>query len=351
MLKSLLLFFAFTSLFSSQVYSQYSFSGQINDQGLSGTVYLSLVDDYRKTSGVFTDQILATTKVDSLGHFVFKGSDLPDEYRFYRIHADACSENQLNVNHYTGHCPSSQEVVFLASNKDTINFPISFDQQMFCSVITSNPVALKLHQVDSLKEVMRYEFTGFRSKTKNKATIGKWFKRLHEYGQAQNEPLVELYIHSFLSNRSNTFYDFYKEDIADNSYYDQLADRLDNRYQGSAYTEQYQAELASDKYALGLSKDKKPKWQYYLFGFLLLGLLLNMMYWNIKKRRKKKAIDISSLTPQEQKILGLILENKTNKEIAQDIFVSHSTVKTHINNLYRKVGVQSREQLKSLYSK
>lgn len=351
MVKSSILFFIVFVLTSAPTFAQYSFGGQINDQGWSGTIYLSLVDDYRKTSGVFTDQILATTQVDSLGAFVFSGDDLPQNYRFYRIHADACSENQLDMNHYTGHCPTSKEIVFLASNTDTINFPISFDEQMFCSVVASNPVALKLNQVDSLKEVMRYEFAGFRSKTKNQATLAKWFEKLHDFGKAQEQPLVELYIHSFLTQRSSTFYDYYKQDLTSNDYYDSLANRLTEQYPSSPYTQQFTTELASDKFALGLSKSKKTTWQYYLFGFLLLGLLANMLYWNIKKRASKKPIAVTTLTPQEQKILGLILQNKTNKEIATDIFVSHSTVKTHINNLYRKVGVTSRDQLKDLYSK
>jgi DNA-binding CsgD family transcriptional regulator len=351
MLKGPIIFCTLLVLFCNSVYGQYRFEGQINSQGWNGTVYLSLVDDYRKTSGVFTDQILATTKVDSLGHFVFTGDNLPDAYRFYRIHADACSENQLDMNHYTGHCPTSQEIVFLAANNDTINFPISFDEQMFCSVKASNPIALKLHQVDSLREAMRYEFAGFRSKTKNEATIGQWFNRLHEFGAAQNEPLVELYIHSFLTDRSSTFYDYYKQDLATNPYYEALGERLNTRYKESPYTQQFTAELASDQFALGYAKEKTPQWKYYFFGLILFGLIVNMLYWNIKKRRAKNVLSKPSLTPQEEKILGLILQNKTNKEIASQIFVSHSTVKTHINNLYRKVGVQSREQLKELYSK
>ncbi|HEY5689467.1 MAG TPA: helix-turn-helix transcriptional regulator, partial [Yeosuana sp.] len=41
---------------------------------------------------------------------------------------------------------------------------------------------------------------------------------------------------------------------------------------------------------------------------------------------------MENLTKQEQNILALILENKSNKEIAEILFVSVSTIKTHINN-------------------
>ena len=40
-----------------------------------------------------------------------------------------------------------------------------------------------------------------------------------------------------------------------------------------------------------------------------------------------------------------MLENKTNKEIASALFVSVSTIKTHINNLYKKLEVTSREEV------
>ena len=68
-------------------------------------------------------------------------------------------------------------------------------------------------------------------------------------------------------------------------------------------------------------------------------------------RRSKKQPQLTDLTQQEQKVLELLLENKTNKEIAQEIFVSVSTVKTHTNNLYKKLKVNSREEVKTLFNK
>ena len=57
---------------------------------------------------------------------------------------------------------------------------------------------------------------------------------------------------------------------------------------------------------------------------------------------------MENLTKQEQNILALILENKSNKEIADTLFVSVSTIKTHINNIFKKLNVQSREEIKAL---
>ena len=41
--------------------------------------------------------------------------------------------------------------------------------------------------------------------------------------------------------------------------------------------------------------------------------------------------------------------DKTNKEIASELFISLSTVKTHINNLNKKLNVTSRKELKRLF--
>jgi LuxR family maltose regulon positive regulatory protein len=43
-------------------------------------------------------------------------------------------------------------------------------------------------------------------------------------------------------------------------------------------------------------------------------------------------------------VLALIAAGKSNAEIARELFVSVSTVKTHINNLYRKLDARNRTQ-------
>jgi LuxR family maltose regulon positive regulatory protein len=50
------------------------------------------------------------------------------------------------------------------------------------------------------------------------------------------------------------------------------------------------------------------------------------------------------LSERELDVLALISAGRSNVEIARSLFVSMSTVKTHINNLYRKLGARSRTQ-------
>ena len=54
------------------------------------------------------------------------------------------------------------------------------------------------------------------------------------------------------------------------------------------------------------------------------------------------------LTPQEKKVLKLLVEGKSYKLIAQELFVSVDTVKTHIRNIYAKLHVHSGTEAVSL---
>jgi DNA-binding CsgD family transcriptional regulator len=54
------------------------------------------------------------------------------------------------------------------------------------------------------------------------------------------------------------------------------------------------------------------------------------------------------ITKREQEIMALIMEGKSNKEIADLLYISLSTVKNHIYNLFRKLEVTSRAQLMHL---
>ncbi len=55
------------------------------------------------------------------------------------------------------------------------------------------------------------------------------------------------------------------------------------------------------------------------------------------------------LTPREQHILQLLLENKTNVEIADDLCISIGTAKAHVHNIFAKVEVKKRQQLLDIY--
>ena len=54
--------------------------------------------------------------------------------------------------------------------------------------------------------------------------------------------------------------------------------------------------------------------------------------------------ELASLSPQERKILGLIAEGKTNKEIAEDVFLSDKTVKNYVSSILSKLNLRRRSE-------
>ena len=53
---------------------------------------------------------------------------------------------------------------------------------------------------------------------------------------------------------------------------------------------------------------------------------------------------LASLTPQERRILDLIAEGCTNRQIADTMFLAEKTVKNYVSNLLAKLGMERRTQ-------
>jgi ATP/maltotriose-dependent transcriptional regulator MalT len=53
---------------------------------------------------------------------------------------------------------------------------------------------------------------------------------------------------------------------------------------------------------------------------------------------------VEPLSVRELEVLRLLAVGRSNAELAAELFVEQSTVKTHLIHLYRKLGVRSRTQ-------
>ncbi len=63
---------------------------------------------------------------------------------------------------------------------------------------------------------------------------------------------------------------------------------------------------------------------------------------NDTANRIEEVCEQFKLTPREKELIELIYAGKSNKEIADILFLSESTVKTHIYNIFRKMDVKNR---------
>lgn len=76
----------------------------------------------------------------------------------------------------------------------------------------------------------------------------------------------------------------------------------------------------------------------------LLGGNLTLLKTYVKGRSFTKE-QMSLLNPRQLEIVQLVRKGKSNKEIAQIIFVTENTVKYHLKNIYKILGVSTREEL------
>ncbi|NKI31847.1 response regulator transcription factor [Croceivirga thetidis] len=325
---------------------QYHFSGQVAENYINQNVYLSLVEDYRKTSRVYLNQVFQTTVADSLGFFSFEGNSLPAQNRIYRIHVDGCEEGLNGKNHFLRECSTTESLLFIANNNDTISIPL-LSGQAFCEVSSSNDASGLLLEMESLKEEMIVDFIGHHSKTASSIHYDNWFKKFQEFANSTNEPLVELSVYEFLSDRKNETYNHYLESLSTSTFYNDLQNSLLETYPDSKFTEQYRKELHADENLIESDENSFAFNSNIIVSLIILIMFIIGAFYILKKRKSNKGF--ATLTPQEQKITEAIKSGKTNKEIATELFISHSTVKTHVNNIYKKLGVSSRTELQSKF--
>ena len=61
--------------------------------------------------------------------------------------------------------------------------------------------------------------------------------------------------------------------------------------------------------------------------------------------------ELAQLTAQEQRILALVAEGKTNKEIAAEVFLSDKTVKNYVSSILSKLNLERRAQAAAYVAK
>jgi DNA-binding CsgD family transcriptional regulator len=64
-------------------------------------------------------------------------------------------------------------------------------------------------------------------------------------------------------------------------------------------------------------------------------------------RTSEGTVGVASLTAREREIAALVVEGKTNREVATSCYISEKTVETHVAHIFAKLGVSTRTALKA----
>jgi DNA-binding NarL/FixJ family response regulator len=60
---------------------------------------------------------------------------------------------------------------------------------------------------------------------------------------------------------------------------------------------------------------------------------------------------LEMLSPREMEIMALISHSMTNEEIADKLFISSKTVKTHLRNIFAKADIRNRVEAALVYTR
>jgi DNA-binding CsgD family transcriptional regulator len=63
--------------------------------------------------------------------------------------------------------------------------------------------------------------------------------------------------------------------------------------------------------------------------------------------RRPALSGVDALTPSERRIADLVTEGRSNRQIAESLFLTKNTVAWHLRHIYRKLGVSTRDELRA----
>lgn len=330
--------------FGQKAISQYSISGCIETSGKQKEVHLCLLE-FNSLNGISEKQILSSTLTDSLGCFSFEGSLLSKKHGLYRIYSNI-NEGIEGVEKY-----DFEELKnfhnFIFSNSDTIVFKKN-KKFWFSNETNSNSIDNQLKEYEKYVLKLRKEFAEIQNREMINQSSSQMLFELKSYiFQKKAHPLISLILIGTLPPSA------IKQDLKkDPKFYAQLQENLNSYYGNSFYAIQF------NDFLVDLNKEETEqeliiyKRLTYGLGVLCILLFVALAFSILKIRqirtKNHEVIDFS-LTSQEETVAELMLENKSNKEIAAELFISLNTVKTHIRNLYAKLEVSNRGEFIEKY--
>lgn len=82
-------------------------------------------------------------------------------------------------------------------------------------------------------------------------------------------------------------------------------------------------------------------------GFLMAGVAGAIIYFKLGREgspRRSEVLNPSGFSPRELDVLTFLVHGYSNREIAEHLKITQNTVKSHLKNIYDKLGVNNRTQ-------
>ncbi|AXT60665.1 DNA-binding response regulator [Aquimarina sp. AD10] len=325
-MKKLYTFFLFLLVLNTNLFSQHTISGYValdNSEPWEKRVYLSKVS-FEENKGAYTSNTIAFSELTKDGFFAFDNHLFTTKDDIYKVHINPISlEEKKKLSDKVKNFK-----LLIASKQDTIHFKkskIVFND--YTSSNTADREWQKLKKFQARYENLTSDFDPKQYLLETKGYVKDSLQIL----------LVKLIGIKRLDDQ-----DLLDKDIQTNpDYYIEFLEELkSSELDPITYTH------LEHKLAFIIQQQTSQRYHISLWinGIAVLVIILLVTILVSSKRKLKNKTQIP-LSKQETIVKDLIASGKSNKEIANELFVSLSTVKTHISNIYSKLNISNRKEL------
>ncbi len=84
----------------------------------------------------------------------------------------------------------------------------------------------------------------------------------------------------------------------------------------------------------------------YIGALIECSFFIMAAFYNVKEEsnRSNSTVNLSLYSQREKEVIDLLIQGKTNQQIADELFISLSTIKFHLGNIYKKAEVKNKSE-------
>ena len=306
----------------------------ISNEYYGKRLYLSLIDELDGLKKNYISDAIAYVDLDSAGEFKFENLPLSSDNQFYKLHVSPKEEFGYYIYDPLIEAKGHNFINFIGQSGDTITVNSS-SEKLFDSLTSSNAKAKTWINVDNLRI--------------------KWFHKQPSHQNLTYHTLLKGFSEELMELTENLSF------IEKLAIYEELqfVQNCDENYEINNTEQEFLTNYREDfieKIKGGVDSNKNQrvsisKWNHTInYGVLITIIILlgGIVFMQNKKLKQVKVPELSSksiLSKQEDKVYDLLKQKKSNQEIADALYISVSTVKTHSSSIYKKLNIKGRKSI------
>ena len=332
------------------LFAQYNIKGTLEEKGKWNYVHFQYVRSLDDLTHANMNQIIQSVRIDSLGHFEISGYGLPEGEHLYMLLLGKKSTKEGGFGITNGFIKNYSYLILKEPMDLEIICPDTSESFAGCGFRHSPKNAVLARLTD---EIIPSIYAHIRSTGERHETGVEFFHQKMDNELKNFADTCQYLLPAMVAlKKMNDLETDYESDPV---FYENFLKRLEPILNTSPYAIEFATKIESwQRIYFGEEKQQdRAGWLYFFMA--LSGLLLTYVLYlrkqiktlktkeGTKDHFEKKSLD--ALSTKELEVFNLITKGKSNKEIAQALFIEPSTVKSHVNKIFQKLGVKSRKEI------